>query len=148
MMDTFPSRDDQRAAWAFASVGALAFSFYSYIVRCIKSYILTGHISSANHDAQWVQASATGTNSTIRTVSLFSMINYNLNPFTYKIPRLNTTSIPHLCLFGSCNFHNNGNGIINITRSVAVWSAALVNQTGAAGRHFARRTSSYGLQKE
>lgn len=30
MMDTFASREDQRAAWAFSSVSVLAFSFNFY----------------------------------------------------------------------------------------------------------------------
>jgi hypothetical protein len=105
MMDTFPSREDQRAAWAFSAI-----------------------------------------KSPPPTMTLNGYKRAELVPII-KIPRLKTTSIPHLCLLGSCNFHNSGMGITNITRSVDVWSAALVNQTGAAGRHFVRRTSSYGLQK-
>lgn len=109
--------------------------------------MLTGKVSG-NHDAQWIHASATGGNNTMRKVSLIPGINHKqLTSSTYMIPRPKTTSIPHFCLFGNCNFHNSGMGKTNITISVIVWSAALVNQTGAAGRHFVLRTSADALQK-
>lgn len=70
MMDTFASRKDQRAVWAFASVGVLVVIFLSssrvlqYVKRSCT--MLTGKVSSGNHDAQWIYTSATGGNNTIR----------------------------------------------------------------------------------
>jgi hypothetical protein len=150
MMDTLASREDQRAARAFATVGVLVLVFFVSlrILQYVKrSYILTGKVSSGNHDAQWIHASGTGGNNAIKKVSLVPEITQKRFSLTYMIPRLKTTIIPHFCLFGSCNFHNSGRGKINITRSVIVWSAALVNQTGVAGRHFVLRTSADGFQK-
>ena len=109
--------------------------------------VLTRKVSPGNHNAQWIHASGTGGNNTVRKVSVFPNINHKRRTLTYMIPRLKTISIPHFSLFGNCNFHNSGSGKINITRSVDVWIAALVNQTGVAGKHFVRRISADGLQK-
>lgn len=84
MMDTFASRKDQRAAWAFSSVGVLVFVFFSFFLTfflshvavCERSCMLTGIVSSGNHDAQWIHASATGGNNTIRKVSLVPETNH------------------------------------------------------------------------